>query len=225
MLLHGAPSLECSIVKFYSFPPSPNVRKVNAVIAHLDISDIEHRIVNLAKGEHQQPEFLAINPTGKLPALADDSGLLLWESNAICQFLCEREGDTPLYPREPRVRADIARWLFWEASSWSPAAGILTHENVRKPMLGVGEPDAARVQQGEALFRPLAALLDHQLANRKFLVGNAVTLADFVVGGAVTYLERGRFPTQDFAHLRAWWQRLNEIPAWKHTVPSADLPH
>jgi len=130
-----------------------------------------------------------------------------------------------LYPREPRVRADIARWLFWEASSWSPAAGILTHENVRKPMLGVGEPDAARVQQGEALFRPLAALLDHQLANRKFLVGNAVTLADFVVGGAVTYLERGRFPTQDFAHLRAWWQRLNEIPAWKHTVPSADLPH
>ena len=225
MLLHGAPSLECSIVKFYSFPPSPNVRKVNAVIAHLDISDIEHRIVNLAKGEHRQPEFLAINPTGKLPALADDSGLLLWESNAICQFLCEREGDTPLYPREPRVRADIARWLFWEASSWSPAAGILTHENVRKPMLGVGEPDAARVQQGEALFRPLAALLDHQLANRKFLVGNAVTLADFVVGGAVTYLEHGRFPTQDFAHLRAWWQRLNEIPAWKHTVPSADLPH
>jgi len=225
VLLHGAPSLECSIVKFYSFPPSPNVRKVNAVIAHLDISDIEHRIVNLAKGEHRQPEFLAINPMGKLPALADDSGLLLWESNAICQFLCEREGDTPLYPREPRVRADIARWLFWEASSWSPAAGILTHETVRKPMLGVGEPDAARVQQGEALFRPLAALLDHQLANRKFLVGNAVTLADFVVGGAVTYLEHGRFPTQDFAHLRAWWQRLNEIPAWKHTVPSADLPH
>lgn len=212
-------------MKFYSFPPSPNVRKVNAVIAHLAIADIEHRIVNLAKGEHKRPEFLAINPMGKLPALADDSGLLLWESNAICQFLCEREGDTPLYPREPRVRADIARWLFWEASSWSPAAGILTHENVRKPMLGVGEPDAARVQQGEALFRPLAALLDHQLANRKFLVGNAVTLADFVVGGAVTYLERGRFPTQDFAHLRAWWQRLNEIPAWKHTVPSADLPH
>ena len=224
MLLRGALSLECSIVKFYSFPPSPNVRKVNAVIAHLDISDIEHRIVNLAKGEHRQPEFLAINPMGKLPALVDDSGLLLWESNAICQFLCEREGDTPLYPREPRVRADIARWLFWEASSWSPAAGILTHENVRKPMLGVGEPDAARVQQGEALFRPLAALLDHQLANRKFLVGNAVTLADFVVGAAVTYLERGRFPTQVFAHLRAWWQRLNEIPAWKNTVPSPDLP-
>lgn len=211
-------------MKFYSFPPSPNVRKVNAVIAHLGIADIEHRIVNLPKGEHRLPEFLAINPMGKLPALSDDSGLLLWESNAICQFLCERQGDTPLYPREPRVRADIARWLFWEASTWSPVTEILTHENVRKPMLGVGEPDAARVRQAEERFQPLAALLDQQLASRRFLVGNTVTLADFVVGGAATYLERGRFPIADCAHLRAWWQRLHEIPAWKNTIPSADLP-
>ena len=164
-------------MKFYSFPPSPNVRKVNAVIAHLAIGDIEHRIVNLAKGEHRLPAFLAINPMGKLPALSDDSGLLLWESNAICQFLCERQGDTPLYPRDPRVRADIARWLFWEASTWAPVAEILTHENVRKPMLGVGEPDAATVRQAEERFRPLAALLDHQLTHRKFLVGDTVTLA------------------------------------------------
>lgn len=212
-------------MKFYSFPPSPNVRKVNAVIAHLRIADIEHRIVNLAKGEHRLPEFLAINPMGKLPALSDDSGLLLWESNAICQFLCERHGDTSLYPRDPRVRADIARWLFWEASTWSPVTEILTHENVRKPMLGVGEPDAARVKHAEERFAPLAALLDSQLARRKFLVGNTVTLADFVIGGAATYFERGRFPIAHFPHLRAWWQRLNEIPAWKSTVPSADLPH
>lgn len=212
-------------MKFYLFPPSPNVRKVNAVIAHLGIRGIEHRVVNLAKGEHRQPAFLAINPMGKLPALTDDSGLLLWESNAICQFLCELQGDTPLYPREPRIRADIARWLFWEASTWSPVAEVLTHENVRKPMLGIGQPDAVRVREGEERFRPLAGLLDGELAKRPFLVGNAVTLADFVVGGAVTYLERGRFPTAAFPHLRAWWQRMNDIPAWKNTVPSADLPH
>jgi glutathione S-transferase len=212
-------------MKFYSFPPSPNVRKVNAVIAYLEIGNIEHRLVNLAKGEHKQPEYLAINPMGTLPALVDDSGLVLWESNAICQFLCERRGDTQLYPRAPQVRADIARWLFWEASSWAHAAAILTHENVRKPMLGIGQPDAARVSQGESLFRPLARLLDEHLANRPFLVGNAVTLADFVVGGAVTYLERGRFPTAEFPHLQAWWARLHQIPAWLETIPGADLPN
>lgn len=211
-------------MKYYFFPPSPNVRKVNAVISHLNIKDIERKIVNLAKGEHKQPAFLAINPMGRLPAMADDNGLVLWESNAICLFLCERQGDTPLYPRDPRVRADIARWLFWEASSLSPVAETLTHENVRKPMLGVGEPDAARVKQGEEQFRPLARLLNDELAQRPFLVGNSVTLADFVVGGAVTYLERGRFPVAEFPHLQAWWARLNQIPAWKQTVPSSDLP-
>jgi len=211
-------------MQFYFFPPSPNVRKVNAVIAHLGITDIERRVVNLAKGEHRRAEFLSINPMGKLPALVDDSGLLLWESNAICQFLCERQGDTPLYPRDSRVRADIARWMFWEASAWAQPAAILTHENVRKPMMGIGEPDAAKVSQGEEQFRPLATVLNNHLANRRFLVGDSVTLADFVVGGAVTYLERGRFPTAEFPHLRAWWTRLNQIPAWKETIPSSQLP-
>ena len=212
-------------MKFYSFPPSPNVRKVSAVISHLGIEGIEHELVNLAKGEHKSPAFLAINPMGALPALADDSGLVLWESNAICQFLCDRHGDTSFYPRDPRKRADIARWLFWEASAWSRPAEILTHENVRKPMLGIGQPDADRVKQGEDQFRPLARLLDNELARRPFLVGDNVTLADFVVGGAVTYLERGQFPIDDFPHLQAWWARLHEIPAWKETVPSSALPN
>lgn len=212
-------------MKFYSFPPSPNVRKVSAVIAHLGIEGIEHQLVNLAKGEHKSPAFLAINPMGALPALADDDGLVLWESNAICQFLCERHGDTSFYPRDPRKRADIARWLFWEASAWSRPAEILTHENVRKPMLGIGQPDVARVKQGEEQFRPLARLLDNELTNRPFLVGKQVTLADFVVGGAVTYVERGRFPVADFPHLQAWWARLHEIQAWKKTIPGADLPN
>ena len=211
-------------MKFYSFPPSPNVRKVSAVIAHLGIRDVEPTLVNLAAGEHKQPDFLAITPMGKLPALADDRGLVLWESNAICQFLCEREGDTPFYPRDARTRADIARWLFWEASAWAQPVEILTHENVRKPMLGVGEPDPARVREGEEQFRPLAALLDDHLATRKFLVGDTVTLADFVVGGAATYIERGRFPIAEFPNLQAWWTRLNEVPAWRDTIPSSKLP-
>jgi glutathione S-transferase len=212
-------------MKFYSFPPSPNVRKVSAVISHLGITDVEPELVNLAKGEHKSPAFLAINPMGALPALTDDRGLILSESNAICQFLCERHGDTSFYPHDPRARAQIARWLFWEASAWARPAEILTHENVRKPMLGIGQPDPAKVREGEEQFRPLAKLLDEQLAGREFLVGNSVTLADFVVGGAVTYLERGQFPIAEFPNLQSWWARLNNIPAWRRTTPTADLPN
>jgi glutathione S-transferase len=211
-------------VKLYLFPPSPNVRKVNAVIAHLDIQDIDVEIVNVAKGENHLPAFLSINPMGKLPVLDAGKGLLLWESNAICQFLCERHGSTGLFPADPRIRADIVRWLFWEASAWSEATTILTTENVRKPMMGIGQPDPAAVSIGEQKFRALATVLDGQLANRPFMVGDTVTLADFVVGGSATYLERGRFPVADFPHLRAWWARLNGIAAWTRTVPSAELP-
>jgi len=212
-------------MKLYFFPPSPNVRKVNAVISHLGIQDIEREIVNLAKGEQRLPAYLAINPMGKLPALDAGDGLLLWESNAICQFLCERHGDTSFYPRDARLRADMLRWLFWEASAWSEATTILTTENVRKPMLGIGEPDPASVAQGEEKFRPLARLLNARLESRPFLVGEAVTLADFVVGGSATYMERGRFPIAEFSHLRAWWMRLHQIAAWNDSIPSPDLPN
>ena len=211
-------------MKLYFFPPSPNVRKVNAVVAHLGIKDLDREVVNMAKGEHKKPAYLAVNPMGKLPALDAGDGLLLWESNAICQFLCERNGDTSFYPRDPRVRADIARWLFWDASAWSEATTILTTENVRKPMMGIGEPDPASVKVGEEKFRPLASLLNDQLATRPFLVGDTVTLADFAVGGSATYMERGRFPVADFPHVQAWWARLNQIPAWRDSIPSRDLP-
>lgn len=211
-------------MKFYFFPPSPNVRKVNAVIAHLKIGDIERRVVNMAKGEHKSPAYLAINPMGQLPALEDDDGLVLAESNAICQYLCERQGDVSFYPRDPRDRAEIARWLFWESSAWSRATEILTHENVRKPMMGIGEPDPVRVREGEERFRPLAGLLDRHLSERPFLTGDGVTLADFVVGGAATYMERGRFPIAEFPHLQAWWARLNQLPAWTASSPPTQLP-
>jgi glutathione S-transferase len=56
-------------------------------------------------------------------------------------------------------------------------------------------------------------------------VGNSVTLADFVVGGAVTYLERGQFPIAELPNLQSWWARLNNIPAWRRTTPIADLPN
>jgi glutathione S-transferase len=108
-------------VKLYFFPPSPNVRKVNAVISHLGIDDIDRELIDVAKGEQREPTFLAINPMGPLPVPDAGSGLLLSASNAICQFLCERHGDTSIYPRDLHARADIHRWLSWEASAWSEA--------------------------------------------------------------------------------------------------------
>jgi glutathione S-transferase len=210
-------------MKLYTFPPSPNARKAAAVVAHLGLTDVEHALVRLHKGEHRQPDYLAINPMGKVPALRDGD-LTLWESNAICQYLADRAGETPFFPRDPKVRADIARWLFWEAGTWSPVIDVFTNENVRKPMLGMGVADPAKLASAEERFRPLADLLNDRLAGRKFLLGDDVTLADFVVAGAATYMERGKIPVHDYPNIKAWWDRLNALEAWSSTMPGPELP-
>lgn len=210
-------------MKLYTFPPSPNARKAAAVVAHLRLTEVEHALVRLHKGEHRHPDYLAINPMGRVPALRDGE-LTLWESNAICQYLADRAGDTSFFPADPKSRADIARWLFWEAGTWSPVIDVFTNENVRKPMLGMGAADPAKLADAEARFRPLAELLNHRLAGRKFLLGDAVTLADFVVGGAATYVERGKIPIGGYPHVKVWWDRLNAIEAWRSTMPGPELP-
>jgi glutathione S-transferase len=210
-------------MKIYTFNPSPNARKVAAVVAHLGLTDVEPELVRLHKGEHRQPDYLAINPMGKVPALRDGN-LTLWESNAICQYLAERSGDRSFYPTDAKTRADIARWLFWEAGSWGPVIDVYTHENVRKPMLGMGIADTARLVDAEQRFAPLARLLEEHLTARAFLVGDDVTLADFVVGGAATYVERGRIPFNKYPNVAAWWTRLNGIEAWGRTMPGPELP-
>ncbi len=209
-------------MKLYAFPPSPNARKVAAVIAHLGLK-VDYGLVRLHKGGDRQPEYLAINPMGKVPTLRDGD-LTLWESNAICQYLADRAGNTPFFPADPKIRADIARWLFWEAGTWSPVIDVFTHENVRKPMLGIGSADPSQLSVGEKRFQPLAKLLDDQLADRKFLLGDGVTLADFVVGGAATYVDRGRIPINGYPHLKTWWGRLNAMKAWSETMPGPELP-
>ena len=210
-------------MKLYTFPPSPNARKAAAVIAHLGLYDVEHELVRLHKGEHRHPDYLAINPMGKVPALRDGE-LTLWESNAICQYLADHGGDSSFFPADARSRADIARWLFWEAGTWLPVIDIFTNENVRKPMLGMGRPDPLKLADAEERFRPLATLLNDRLARRKFLIGNDVTVADFVVAGAATYVERGNIPIADYPNIQAWWDRINAIEAWSSTMPGAELP-
>lgn len=205
-------------MKLYTFPAAPNPRKVHAVIEHLGIKNIDIHIINLPQGEQHSPEFLAINPMGRLPALVDGD-FVLWESNAICEYLCDLQGDTSLYPRDLRLRADISRWLFWQASDWMSATGPMAYERFVKKMFFKTEPDKDRVERAEKLFHTTAAVLDKHLATRSFLVNNQFTLADIAIASLTTFAGPAEFPMEPYAHLRAYLARLDEIPAWKNTAP------
>ena len=124
-------------MKLFVFPPSPRATKVLALANHLDLN-YEICLVDLLKGDQFKPEFVALNPNKKMPVLEDD-GFVLWESNAILQYLAMKKPQAGLWPADGRGQADVLRWMFWEASHWFPACAILVFERVLKKLTGQGE--------------------------------------------------------------------------------------
>jgi glutathione S-transferase len=203
-------------MKLYYFPPSPNTRKAHAVAIHLRLP-IDLRLIDLQKGEQRTPEFMALNPTGRTPVL-QDGDFILWESTAIMQYLAS-QAPNPLWPDDAQMRADIMRWQSWQLAHWHSVCQPLQFENFVKPLLQLGEPDPQVVKDATDRFHRSAKVLDDHLAEHDFLVGNALTLADFSVASDLTYAGPGQFPLADYAHLQAWYGRVEALPAWQQTRP------
>jgi glutathione S-transferase len=204
-------------MKLYGFPGSPNTWKVRAVAAHLGIP-LELVFVDLGKGQSHTPEFLAINPTGRTPVLVDGD-FTLWESNAIMQFLASRSPN-PLWPDDVRRRADITRWTCWQLAHWSKeACEPLIFERLVKAILGIGAPDAARVEKGTECFHRDAKVLDAHLSRQPFLAGTEPTLADFSVAAPLFYSKEAGLPVAPYPNLQAWFGRMATLPAWQDTAP------
>src|SRR5262249_49589919 len=106
------------MIKLHVAPPSPRPFKVLAVARHLGL-DFELCPVDLLNGAHLRPEFAALNPNRKMPVLEDD-GFVLWESNAITQYLASKKPESGLLPSDPRKRADVSRWQFWARPHLAP---------------------------------------------------------------------------------------------------------
>jgi glutathione S-transferase len=179
---------------------------------------VELTVVDLFQGAQRAPEFLRLNPNGKVPVLVDGD-FVLNESCAIMQYLADCAPGQTLWPSQPQARADVNRWLFWCASEFMPPVGVLNWENWIKPMIGAGEPDAARVVQAETELRARVAVLDAHLANREWISGGQLSLAEFALAAPMMHTDTSRLPVTDRPHLMAWWARVRELPAWRQTEP------
>ena len=206
-------------MKLYYHSASPFARKVLIAAALLGV-ELETQAVDLFAGEGQSPEFLQLNPLGKVPTLVDGD-FVLWESNAIVQYLAAQAGDSALAPNDARGRADILRWQFWETSNWAPTCAVYVYENVLKPLLGRGEPDAQELAKADEKFHRFAKVLDGHLAAHAWLVGGALTLADVSVATMLMYAERGKYPLENYPHIAAWFGKIRQLPAWAATEPHA----
>lgn len=199
---------------FYTFPASPNCRKVDAVAKQLGL-ELTYKQVDLTNGENRAPEFLAINPNGKVPALVDGD-VTLWESNAIACYLASKTDNT-LWPKS-NLRYDIMRWQAWELAHFGAAARDITFERVVKP-LGGGEPDRAACEEAEKRFKRFAEVLDAHLDGRRFLVGDHLTVADFCVAAPLTFAVPAKLPLAPFEHVRSWLSGLDEQEGWRASAP------
>ncbi|HEX4417241.1 MAG TPA: glutathione S-transferase family protein [Kofleriaceae bacterium] len=209
-------------MKLYYHPMSGNSRRVLLVATHLDVP-LERIVVDLAKGEQREPPHLKRNPNGRVPVLEDD-GFVLWESRAIMQYLAEKTPGQTLLPTDARGRAEVSRWLFWCAGHMAPANTVLVFENFVKPLTGRGQPDPAEVARGEALVAQYAPILDAHLADRTWVAQDRVTLADLSLASSFALAGPARLPIGDYANLRAWLGRVQELDAWQRTAPPAPPP-
>jgi glutathione S-transferase len=148
-------------MKLYYFE-SPNPRKACAVAKYLN-SPAEFVHIDLAKGENRTPEFLALNPNGKVPVLQTGAGSL-WEANAIMCYLARLAG-SDLWPSDDR-QIEVMRWLSWDSWHFTRHAGALCFQHIIRPAFGMGDPDPEVVEEATGFFKRFAAVLNDHLKGR-----------------------------------------------------------
>ena len=204
-------------MKLYHNPLSPNVRRVRLTAAVLGI-ELEEKRLDFAKGEHKNPEYLALNPNGAVPTLVDGD-YVLTESRAIMQYLASKKPESGLLPRDEATRADVTRWQFWDASHFSPQLAALAFERLLKGMMGMGDPDQRKIDEALGNFRRFGAVLNKRLDGKQYVVGSALTIADLTLASSLMYAKQADVPLAELPNVQAWLSRITDLDAWKKTNP------
>ena len=203
-------------MRLYHHPFSSSARRAVVAALHLDAPVELVEIGSLVEPAVRQ-QIVALNPNGKIPVLVDED-FVLWESNAIMQYLADMTPGQTVYPTEPRARLEVNRWLFWCAQHWAPALGVLVFQNVIKPYIGAGEADPAELKRGEAETERFARVLDAHLARRQWIAAPTLTLADFAIASPLIAMDTAKLPLQPYAHIMSWFARVQALDAWKRAA-------
>jgi glutathione S-transferase len=208
-------------MKIYGHPMSTCTRKVLLTLAEKG-QEPDLVVVDFTKGEHKQPEHLARQPFGVMPAL-DDDGFALYESRAMMRYVDAKYPGVSLTPSDIKARARMEQWISVEYSYVSPPLMKIVREKMFKKMMNGGPPDLAVVETERAKLSAALDVLDKALAKDEYLAGNAFSLAEVTFMPYFEYLfpaESGDLVTSR-ANLGAWWKRISGRPTWKKVAQRA----
>jgi glutathione S-transferase len=198
-------------MKLYYFP-SPNPMKVKFALNELGL-DCEMVPVDLTKQEQRKPEFLAMNPYGRVPVLVDGDAVL-WESHAILAYLGEKTGK--LWPTAAAGRGDALKWLFFLTSAISPPITDIVFNRIAVKLAG-GTPDEAAIARGEKAIPGPLAVLEQQLAKNQWVLGSEFSLVDCDYGPTLNVLEKAGFSLGDYPKTKAYLDAIRARKAWQDT--------
>jgi Glutathione S-transferase len=196
--------------------PTPNGHKVTMLLEELADAGarLEYTIkpVNIGKGDQFQPEFLAISPNNKMPAIVDhapaDGGapVSVFESGAILLYLAEKTGR--FLGSGPRDRIAVTEWLMWQMAGLGPMTGQYGHFHVYAPEQ---IPYAMDRYRREALR--LLGVLDRRLEGRAFILGDDYTIADMAAYPWINPYDKAPLDLEPFPNLRRWHAAIAAHPA------------
>jgi glutathione S-transferase len=196
------------MLKIWGRISSINVRKVVLTAQLLDLP-FERIDAGAAFGVVQTPEYQARNPNALVPLL-EDGEFTLWESNVIVRYLAARHPQAGLYPQDLRARFDAERWMDWQQTTLNGAGREAFVQLVRTPP---ERRNAQALAASVAATEPLLMLLDAQLAQRPFMAGDALTIADIPI--ACEMHRWWGLPLEHPPHpnLRRWYDGIRNRPA------------
>ncbi len=206
------------MIDFYYWT-TPNGHKVTMF---LEETAMPYRIipVNIGKGEQFKPNFLAISPNNRIPAIVDqapaDDGMpiSLFESGAILQYLAEKSGQ--FVPADLRGRAEVMQWLFWQVGGLGPMAGQNHHFLQYAP-----EKIQYAIDRYVNETNRLYGVLDRRLADRIFVAGDGYSIADMAIYPWIVPHERQSQKLEDFPHLGRWFATVAARPATQRAYARA----
>ena len=201
-------------MKLYGFGPTRSLRALWG-LKELD-ADFEFVPVNLRAGEHRHPDFLRLNPAGKVPVLVDGD-IVLTESAAIVMYLADKYRDKGLLPANLKDRAEANRWIMFavtelEQPLWRIARHTFLYPEARRL------PDDIVLAREE--FVTMAAILDRHMEGREFIVGDRLTIADCVTAYVVDWANEVHL-IDDCPQLRAYLARMYARPKAPQRIAEA----
>lgn len=192
-------------MKLYEFAPTRSIR-ARWILQELGV-DFEALSVNLQAREHWSPEFLELNPAGKVPVLVDGD-LILTESVAIVLYLAEKYPDRGFLPTDPQERADAYRWILFAVTELEQPLWRIARHTALYP-----ERDRlpADVTLARREFLTMAAVLEEHMKTRTYVAGERVSAADFIVAYTLDWGSEAQL-LGEYPSLRAYMERMYARP-------------